>query len=167
MSRPSSKLWGWARSAQASNPSTTYHKETESDKSDDDKEEGGASTGLRLEIKEIDEIYEDWRRDYIARERVVHKRKATKSIHEDMFKEYAFTVVRKYTDFKELIFTTWLDIRSPHLRRVCQEVIGTVQGISWTFTSLRVSLEPLSMNQLTLSPTIYPASSGDGPYFLT
>ena len=64
---------------------------------------------------------------------------------------YAFAVIRKFNhsqDGKTNTFnvTTVLQINSPELIAVGQDVIGHVQGISWTAKPLRVrvAVAPLS-----------------------
>lgn len=50
----------------------------------------------------------------------------------DKFNKFAFTVIRQFekrSDPADFLFTTLLDIKSPNLRKACEDVIGNVKGI--------------------------------------
>lgn len=122
--------------------SSTACDETNGDTANDEKNKTGdsAPTGSCLELKRVDELYDPERREWISHDSVVPERKDKKD--KDKYNRFAFTVVRKFekrSDPADFLFTTLLDIKSPQLKKACEDVIGNVRGISWTFTPLRVS----------------------------
>lgn len=103
--------------------------------------------GSHLEVKRLDELYDLEIRDWVLQESTVPEPKY--KAEKDEYKHFAFTVVRKFekrSDPADFLYQTLLDIKSPHLKRVCEEVIGSVRGISWTFTPLRVSAVVLNFS---------------------
>lgn len=107
-------------------------------------EEIDIPTGSHLEVKRLDELYDLQIRDWILQDSTVPEPKY--KAEKDEYKHFAFTVVRKFekrSDPADFLYQTLLDIKSPHLKKVCEEVIGSVRGISWTFTPLRVSADVL------------------------
>lgn len=108
--------------------------------------------GSQLEVKRLDELYDLEIRDWLLQESTVPEPKY--KAEKDEYKHFAFTVVRKFekrSDPTDFLYQTLLDIKSPHLKKVCEEVIGSVRGISWTFTPLRVSVVVFSLLALVLS----------------
>lgn len=101
--------------------------------------------GSVLEIKVLHEIHDVFKNEWMIRP-------APPSTDDEQGKKndaqkynvYAFAVIRKFNhsqDGKANSFnvTTVLQINSPELIKVGQDVIGHVQGISWTAKPLRVS----------------------------
>ncbi|KAI0325822.1 P-loop containing nucleoside triphosphate hydrolase protein [Cubamyces sp. BRFM 1775] len=100
--------------------------------------------GSVLEIKYLHEIHDTFKNRWIIKpapqsheEDKVNKNDGSK------YAVYAFTVIRKFNysqDGKANTFnvTTSLQINSPELVKVGQDVIGNVQGISWTAKPLRI-----------------------------
>ena len=101
--------------------------------------------GSVLEIKYLHEVHDSFKNRWIIKP-------APKSSEEDKaskndgskYSVYAFTVIRKFNysqDGKANTFnvTTSFQINSPELVKVGQDVIGNMQGISWTAKPLRVS----------------------------
>lgn len=110
-------------------------------------EEIDIPTGSHLEVKRLDELYDLEIRDWILQDSTVPEPKY--KAEKDEYKHFAFTVVRKFekrSDPADFLYQTLLDIKSPHLKKVCEKVIGSVRGISWTFTPLRVSTVVLNFS---------------------
>ncbi|KLO17805.1 P-loop containing nucleoside triphosphate hydrolase protein [Schizopora paradoxa] len=107
-------------------------------KDSEEKANGSAAPeGTRLEIKRLDEIYDRTRSEWTKKDTVERKSKDK----DGAYAEFAFTVVRKFNPTQEPtlhIITTTYDIRSIHLRKIGKDVIGQVQGISWTAKPLKV-----------------------------
>lgn len=96
-----------------------------------------APEGTRLEIKRFDEIYDRNRSEWAKKDTVERKSKDK----DEAYAEFAFTVVRKFNPTQDPtlhIITTTYDIRSAHLRKIGVDVIGQVQGITWTAKPLKV-----------------------------
>ena len=101
-----------------------------------------APEGTRLEIRRLDEIYDRQRSEWTKKDTVERKSKDKDSA----YAEFAFTVVRKFNPTQEPtlhIITTTYDIRSSHLRKIGKDVIGQVQGITWTAKPLKVCNDDL------------------------
>ena len=145
-----SKLLSWVKPKQASaqtsgTSSTTCAEDTDSTavKTSVDKEGDKAPSGSCLEVKLVDEIYDIRNREWVTQDSAIPERKRS-AVDEDKYGKYAFTVVRKFdkrSDPADFLFKILLDIKSSQLKKACQEVIGNVKGISWTFTPLRVSCD--------------------------
>ncbi len=100
--------------------------------------------GSVLEIKYLNEVHDVFKNQWSIRpappptdDEKTRKNEAQK------YNVYAFAVIRKFNhsqDGKTNSFnvTTSLQINSPELIKVGQDVIGHVQGISWTAKPLRV-----------------------------
>ncbi len=119
------------------------------DESRDDKVEEivTGDPGSVLEVKHIDEIYDMFSGQWTVRPTPLsatepHKDKSGK------YDAYAFTVIRRFNpaamnaDRKATAYNVvkLLEIHSEELKKVGKDVIGNVQGISWTTKPLRVSL---------------------------
>ena len=106
---------------------------------DASQEEPQGAPGSLLELKRIDEVYDQRSGEWTTRESITtHDSKKEK----DKYAAYAFTINRKFKPTNEKgmhTVTTSLDIKSEHLREVGMTVIGQVQGISWTSRPLKVS----------------------------
>ncbi|KAI5116671.1 hypothetical protein M0805_007843 [Coniferiporia weirii] len=92
--------------------------------------------GTRLEVKCIDMVFDRFSQQFLPRERASQE---VNAVTVDPYAEYAFTLHRTIGpgSFSKAFF----DIRSSHLRNVCADVIGKVEGISWTAKPLRVDHE--------------------------
>ena len=98
--------------------------------------------GTLLELKRVDEVYDRKISEWVVRDSSSYKNKRKKA-GADKYAPYAFLVHRKFnptTDPTLHIITTTIDVRSEWIRKVGVEVIGQVQGITWTAKPLRVSL---------------------------
>lgn len=122
-------------------------------KNGDDKTENNAQTSPCSAVKRVDEIYDfssdDWKfsdlpvtAENLALDSHLHRNV------KDEFDGFVFLVVRRFekplsrysmlsSNSKNTSFETLLEIRSPQLKRACKDVIGDVQGISWTATPFR------------------------------
>lgn len=97
-----------------------------------------APEGMRLEVKRLDEVYDRNRSEWTKRDTVPRKSKNKDEAHA----EFAFSVIRKFNPTQDPtlhLITTTYDIRSPHLRKMGKDIIGQVQGISWTSKPLKVT----------------------------
>lgn len=139
-----SRLTGWFLASPPRPPSSTCDEvnsdtpDTEMDKAEDD----STPTGCCLEVKRVDELFDAERREWVSHDSTVPERKGNEKKEKDKYNRFAFTVVRQFekrSDPADFLFTTLLDIKSPQLKKACEDVIGNVRGISWTFTPLRVS----------------------------
>lgn len=98
-----------------------------------------APPGSLLEVKRIDETYDMRNGVWSTRDSAIP---TSAKKDKDTYAAYAFTVNRRFqpTDNKGMhVVTTILDIKSEHLREAGKNVIGQVQGISWTSRPLKVS----------------------------
>ena len=100
--------------------------------------------GSVLEIKYLHEIHDVFKNQWTIRPAppATEDGQTTKN-DSAKYNVYAFTIIRKFNhsqDGKVNTFnvTTVLQINSPELVKVGQDVIGHVQGISWTAKPLRV-----------------------------
>lgn len=119
----------------------------------DKTEEGSTPTGFCLEVKHVDELFDPERRGWVSHDSTVPGRKGKDKKEKDKYNRFAFTVVRQFekrSDPADFLFTTLLDIKSPQLKKACEDVIGNVRGISWTFTPLRVSSFRINSSPLKL-----------------
>lgn len=94
-----------------------------------------------MEVKRVDELFDPERREWVSHDSTAPERKDEEK-KKDKYNRFAFTVIRQFekrSDPADFLFTTLLDIKSPHLKKACEDVIGIVRGISWTITPLRVS----------------------------
>ncbi|KAI0786664.1 P-loop containing nucleoside triphosphate hydrolase protein [Abortiporus biennis] len=101
-------------------------------------------SGSVLEVKHIDEVYDmftgQWSSKPTPPEAVSQPHKSGK------YDAYAFTIVRKFSpagmnaDRKATSYnvTKVMEIHSSSLKSIGKEVIGNVQGISWTANPLRI-----------------------------
>ena len=101
--------------------------------------------GSLLEIKYLHEIHDVLKNQWMIRPAPPQTEDGQGGGRNDAQKYavYAFTVIRKFNhsqDGKTNTFnvTTVLQINSPELVKAGQDVIGHVQGISWTAKPLRV-----------------------------
>ncbi|CAL1706451.1 unnamed protein product [Somion occarium] len=102
-------------------------------------------TGSVLEVKHIDEVYDMFTGQWSVKSTPPS---AVQSSTKEggKYDAYAFTVIRKFQpttmsrDNKATSYnvTKQLEIHSDHLKSIGQDVIGHVQGISWTAKPLRV-----------------------------
>jgi hypothetical protein len=96
--------------------------------------------GSLLEVKRVDEIFDRKTSEWVTRDSRSSKKK--KKAGEDKYAPYAFLVHRKFNPTPDPtlhMITTTIDVRSEWIRKVGVEVIGQVQGITWTAKPLRVS----------------------------
>ena len=100
--------------------------------------------GSVLEIKYLHEIHDAFKNQWTIRPAPPASEDGEdKKNNSQKYNVYAFTIIRKFShsqDGKMNTFnvTTVLQINSPELIEVGQDVIGHVQGISWTAKPLRV-----------------------------
>ncbi|KAI1787039.1 P-loop containing nucleoside triphosphate hydrolase protein [Ganoderma leucocontextum] len=100
--------------------------------------------GSILEIKYLHEIHDVFKNQWTIRPAPPHTEDSPGSKNDaQKYNVYAFAVIRKFNhsqDGKVNTFnvTTMLQINSAELIKVGQEVIGHVQGISWTAKPLRI-----------------------------
>lgn len=93
-------------------------------------------------MKRVDEVYDRKSSEWILRDSITSHRK--KRSNADKYAPYAFLVHRKFNPTPDPtlhIITTTLDIKSKWIQKVGEQVIGQVQGITWTAKPLRVSFE--------------------------
>lgn len=103
--------------------------------------------GSVLEIKHLDEVYDVLTGQWSTRVTPPSAVKAPPK--EGKYDAYAFTVIRKFqpagvirgTKPSSYNVITELEVHSEHLRRIGQEAVGHVQGVSWNAKPLRVRLE--------------------------
>ena len=101
-------------------------------------DQANEAPGSLLEIKRVDEVYDRHRCEWIARDSIVPK---VKRPSKDPYGAYAFTVNRRFNPTPDPTLhtiTTTLDIKSEFLRKIGAEVIGQVQGVTWTTKPLKV-----------------------------
>ncbi|KAL1948228.1 hypothetical protein VTO73DRAFT_12303 [Trametes versicolor] len=105
--------------------------------------------GSVLEVKYLHEIHDSFKNQWIIKPAPAptEEDKATKN-DGAKYSVFAFTVIRKFNysqDGKANTFnvTTSLQINSPELVKVGKEVLGDVQGISWTAKPLRIDPQTL------------------------
>lgn len=102
--------------------------------------------GSVLEVKHIDEIYDMFTGQWTVKPTPPEAVEAPRK-EQGKYDAYAFTVVRKFNptnlnaDRKATAYsvTKLIEIHSEELKEVGSEVIGHVQGISWTAKPLRVN----------------------------
>ena len=101
--------------------------------------------GSVLEVKYLHEIHDMFKNQWTIRPAPPSTEDGQAGGKNDAqkYNVYAFSVIRKFNhsqDGKANTFnvTTLLQINSPELIKVGQDVIGHVQGISWTAKPLRV-----------------------------
>ncbi|KAI0356819.1 P-loop containing nucleoside triphosphate hydrolase protein [Trametes cingulata] len=100
--------------------------------------------GSVLEVKHLIEVHDSFKNQWILKPapKSTEDEKAGKN-DAAKYSVFAFSVIRKYNysqDARANTFnvTTTIQINSPELVKVGQEVIGNVQGISWTAKPLRI-----------------------------
>ena len=96
--------------------------------------------GMRLEPKCIDMRYDGISQSFVAEERETPLPVPpgwAGPVSSDPYADYAFTLHR--TSPIICSYKAYFDVRSPHLRRMFESIIGKVEGISWTARPLRVS----------------------------
>ena len=100
--------------------------------------------GSVLEVKYLHEVHDVLKNQWSIRPAPpTTEDEKTKKNDGQKYNVYAFAVIRKFNhslDGRTNTFnvTTTLQINSPELIKVGQDVIGHVQGISWTAKPLRV-----------------------------
>ncbi|KAI0634500.1 P-loop containing nucleoside triphosphate hydrolase protein [Trametes polyzona] len=100
--------------------------------------------GSVLEIRYLHEIHDTFKNQWLLRPAPAPTEEDKAAKQEGAkYTVFAFTVIRKFNysqDGKANTFnvTTSLQINSPELVKVGQEVLGHVQGISWTAKPLRI-----------------------------
>ncbi|TDL27684.1 P-loop containing nucleoside triphosphate hydrolase protein [Rickenella mellea] len=98
--------------------------------------------GTLLEVKRVDEVYDRKLNEWKLKDSIVTSKKPKK----DPYAAYAFTVNRKFLptpDSTLHIIITTIDIKSAVLKKAGMEVVGQVQGISWTSKPLKVDPQHL------------------------
>ncbi|THH09758.1 hypothetical protein EW145_g1774 [Phellinidium pouzarii] len=97
-------------------------------------------SGMSLEYKRVDEIYDRKTNQWIARDGVT-PRCSQAQAKRSPYERYTFTIMRTYDMHpkpSKNIYTTTIDIKSEYLQKACEEVIGKIQGLSWTVKPLRI-----------------------------
>lgn len=118
------------------------------DEAKEEKKESLASgePGSVLEVKHIDEIYDMFSGQWTVRPTPPSATASSKD-KSGKYDAYTFTVIRRFNpaavtaDRRATSYSVvkLLEIHSEELKKVGNEVIGNVQGISWTAKPLRVS----------------------------
>ncbi|KAI0752423.1 P-loop containing nucleoside triphosphate hydrolase protein [Daedaleopsis nitida] len=100
--------------------------------------------GSVLEVKYLHEVHDVFKNQWTIRPAPpMSEEKQTGKNDAQKYNVYAFSVIRKFNhsqDGKTNSFnvTTIIQINSPELIKVGQDVIGPVQGVSWTAKPLRI-----------------------------
>lgn len=77
----------------------------------------------------------------------------------DVWQSFCFVVVRRMPTCAGEEPTVAVTIKSPYLRAACQDVIGEIEGISWTADPLEVRVALLSYCTAAPNPFLIAASS--------
>lgn len=99
------------------------------------------NVGTRLDVKRLDKIYNSETRAWVLTDSA-----SAPVLSDDAYVEYAFTIIHtfaKESNSSTPTITTTIQINSPLLKSVGQEIIGQLEGVSWNAKYLVVDLQIL------------------------
>ncbi|CCL99901.1 uncharacterized protein FIBRA_01926 [Fibroporia radiculosa] len=107
-----------------------------------------AEPGTVLEIKHLHEVFDQMKHDYVIKAAPPQESSGEGKHGDVKYAVYAFTVIKKFIpngnqSVKTFNVQTFLEIQSEPLISIGKEILGEVQGVSWTAKPLRVNPQTL------------------------